>query len=155
MKGTLSLDFIVAMIVVLLLASTVITFAYFQQENIINTEFKVDAEMLATDAGSAINRVVAYTGPNDNVTLTLTPHDITSARGFFGILITDASCSYSVSPYWFNVTVTYTTIGTNRNEVIKGSYPLFLHTVLSSGGTSGSCGSSFTLKKTKEGWSIG
>ncbi len=150
MKGILSLDFVVAMIVVMILASMVITFAYFQQEKIVEMQYKANAELLATDIGSVIDRAYAITGPNDNLTATITPHDISQIDSFLGILVSDASCHYNITNGVVYVKVDYSFAGTGRSGSVIARYPTVLGKTLDNL----YCGVPFRLSNSKSGWVV-
>ncbi len=154
MKGSLSLDFIVAMIVVMTLASVVITFAYFQQEKIVEAGFRVGAELLAINVGSTLNRIVAITDPNDEIEATITPHDITTTHGFFGVIVDSTECHYNISSGYLFVTITYHMSGTGRSGKVIAEYPVIISALFNANLGDRSCDTSFIVKHQSGGWSL-
>ena len=148
MKGSLSWDFVIALIVIMLFASVVISFAYFQEEQIVVSGYKLESEILAISVGSLVNRLIA--GNPDSLEANLTVHDPTEKYPFLSILVDSAECYYSFANNRFFVNITYTLKATGRKGEVSASYPVFRDLELKPR----ECGSSFKLSKSKGGWSV-
>ena len=139
-NGSVSLDFIVAMIIVMIMAAIVLSFTYFQQEQIIKSGLKLRVEEMAVSTGSAINRFIS-SGPEDGSVINITVHNVTGFP-FYGILFDIDNCSYNVSDYNITITVGYTMKGTGQTGEVKGRYPVFADVT-----KSGACGAGFKIEK--------
>ncbi len=148
MRGSISLDFIIAAFVIMSFASIVLSFAYFQEEKIVEASLKARLEEMAISTGSAINRFVA-TEPEDGSKLEITPHNVTGAP-FYGILFDVLSCNYSIDSGNVTFNLTYVSRPLGNERTLTAKYPVFI----SSSSSQRNCGESLNLTVSSGGISI-
>jgi hypothetical protein len=129
MRGTISLDLLLSVVVMLVISSAIVGMAFLQLENaaIANAQYK--AEALAMGAGSAVNHFQAMRADGGELYLSLGDVSKRSARigqpGWPDAFALDLSaCTVQVSGnvLWLNFTVHR--VENNFGEYVNATYPL-------------------------------
>ena len=121
-RGSATIDFLVALVVVMTFAAIVLSFAYFQEEKIVDANMRMRAEEMAMQAGSAINRFIA-SGPEDGSYLNITINNATDMP-MEGIFFDVIGCNYTVSSGNLTVSLAYLIKGTSAVRTVNAEYPI-------------------------------
>jgi uncharacterized protein (UPF0333 family) len=131
MRGSVSLDFLLALVVLFVLSAVVFGAAVELAEDSVASYGKLKAESLAMAIGSSINRFYA-TNPGDGSQLVLdlqrfadkSPNYFTS--GFPGVIVSTAQqeCKVNITTGVVYVRINMIGIDSNDLETVVGSYPV-------------------------------
>jgi hypothetical protein len=129
MRGTISLDLLLSVVVMLVISSAIVGMAFLQLENaaIANAQYK--AEALAMGAGSAINHFQAMRADGGDLYLSLGDVSKRSARigqagwpDAFSLDLLACTMQVNGSVFWLNFTVHR--VENNFDEYVNATYPL-------------------------------
>lgn len=152
MRGTVSLDFLFSIIVMLIIASTLFGIAFLQLEDALAMNVKYKAEIIAMSLGSSINQFSAI-NPDENSKLSLTINDPKISKpdymsggwpDFYALSF--RNCTIDIGDV-LNVTISYTRMETNIPESISAIYPI----VKVSGKSNYLCNETINVLQTKQG----
>ena len=145
MRGSLSLDLIVAFIVLLSLASVILSYSNVVRENIVRHQYQIAADAQATAVGSAVNRFIS-SDPDSGI-LNVTLHNVGESHPFLDIVVDSFNCTYTVGIHSFTVNYTYHFIGSNEFDHVGSSYPI-IPSVSTSSLQPEPCNVTFAVNKT-------